>query len=181
MEFAIARRLSNRWQFNAAYTYTWKNIPLVPNVGGGNSPSFNTQDPNAELFPADNTTEWTTRVSGSYLFPYGIQVSGNLDSRSGAPLARTASFANGARVGTLTLRVEPIGSQYLPNINLLDLRVEKRFEVGAGKRLAAQLNIYNATNINVATARTVQSGSSYGLTTAIISPRIAEMSLRLTF
>jgi outer membrane receptor protein involved in Fe transport len=181
VEFAIAKRLSNRWQFNAAYTYTWKNIPLVPNVGGGNSPSFNTQDPNAQIFPADTTPEWTTRISGSYLFPYGLQVSGNLDSRSGAPLARTASFANGARVGTLTLRVEPIGSEYLPNINLLDLRVEKRIDVGKGKRLAVQLNIYNATNINVATAVTVQSGASYGLTTAIISPRIAELSLRFTF
>ncbi len=181
VEFAIAKRLSRRWQFNAAYTYTWKNIPLLPNVGGGNSPSFNTQDPNAEIFPTDTTSEWTTRVSGSYLLPFDIQVSGNLDSRSGAPLARTASFANGARVGTLTLRVEPIGSEYLPNINLLDLRVEKRIELGGGKRAAVQLNIYNATNINVATARTVQSGSSYGLTTAIISPRIAELSVRLTF
>ena len=78
---------------------------------------------------------------------------GNLDSRSGAPRARTASFANGARVGTLTLKVEPLGSEYLPNINLLDLRVEKRLPLGGQRKLALQLNLYNATNINVATAK----------------------------
>lgn len=67
------------------------------------------------------------------------------------------------------------------HINLLDLRVEKRLNVATGKTLALQLNIYNATNINVATARTQTSGASYGLTTAIISPRILEMTARLAF
>jgi hypothetical protein len=182
IEAAITKRLSHNWQFMASYSYTKKHIPLVTNAGGGNSPLFNTQDPNSEIFANDDTAEKTGRLSASYLFRWGILASMSFDSLSGAPLARTVSFANGARVGTITLRVEPIGSARLPTLNLMNLRAEKRLPLGAGsKQLSLQFNLYNATNISSATSITQTSGTSYGLITAIVPARIGEVVAKLTF
>jgi hypothetical protein len=46
------------------------------------------------------------------------------------------------------LRTEPIGARRLPNINLLHMRVEKSFRMAQGRRVALQVNVFNATNIN---------------------------------
>ena len=66
-EIALSRRLSNRWQFYASYSFTKKEVPFIPNTGGGSFLNINTFNPNSEINNDDNTTEWLGRVSGSYL------------------------------------------------------------------------------------------------------------------
>ncbi len=177
IELAASKGLADNWQFQASYTATKIHVPFVDNAG-----AFNTQDPNSEIFAADNTWEWQARASGSYLLPYGILVSGNFEHRSGNPYARTASFRNaGTRVGSLTLRVEPIGSQRLPNINMLHVRAEKQIALPNGQRVALGVNIFNALNTQVATAVTAQSGSSYGVVTGRIFPRNLEFQAQYRF
>ena len=176
IETAISKRLTDNWQLMVSYTATKKDIPLQPNAG-----TFNTQDPNAEINSADKTWEWMWRASGSYLLPYRIQLAANFESRSGAPLARTVSFANGARVGTLTLRVEPIGSIRLPTINMLNLRAEKAFPLGGSREALVRVNLYNALNTNVATALTVISGPNFGVVTSRVLPRIFDLQMQYRF
>jgi hypothetical protein len=77
--------------------------------------------------------------------------------------------------------VEPIGSLRLPNVNLLDLRVEKAFSIASTQKLTARLNIYNSLNANTVLVRTVRSGASYLRPTAIVSPRILEASVAYSF
>jgi len=181
IEAAMSRRLVGKWQMMASYSATKRNVPLPNNVGGGTSFGANTQDPNSEIFAADTRWEWLGRVSGSYLLPYGLQTSANFEHRSGTPWARTALFRGGATIPSITLNVEPIGSRRLPNINLLDLRLEKRLNLTAKQRLHLQLNVFNATNINAVTAVTQQSGPSFGLATAIVLPRIVAFSAHYIF
>jgi hypothetical protein len=176
VETAVSKRLSNNWQLMLSYTATKKNIPLQANAG-----TFNTQDPNAEINSADTTWESMWRASGSYVLPYHIQLAANFESRSGAPLARTVSFANGARVGTLTLRVEPIGSIRLPTINLLNVRAEKAFPLGGSQEALVRVNLYNALNTNVATAMTVISGPNFGVVTGRVLPRIFDIQMQYKF
>ena len=181
IEVAVARRLASRWQMMASYSATKRDVPLPNNVGGGTSFGANTQDPNAEIFTADRNWEWLGRASGSYLFPFGLLTSANFEHRSGAPWARTALFRGGATIPSITLNVEPIGTRRLPNINLLDFRFEKRFNLTPQQRLQLQVNIFNATNINDVTAVTQQSGPSFGLATAIVLPRIVAFSAHYIF
>ena len=103
---------------------------------------------------------------------YGLQTSANFEHRSGTPWARTALFRGGATIPSITLNVEPIGSRRLSNINLMDIRVEKRLNLMRGHQLQLQVNVFNATNINDVTSITQQSGPSFGLATAIVLPRI---------
>ena len=181
IEIAVAKRLANKWHLMSSYSATKRDVPLPNNVGGGTSFGANTQDPNAEIFTADRNWEWLGRVSGSYLFPYGLQTSANFEHRSGTPWARTALFRGGLTIPSITLNVEPIGSRRLPNINLLDLRVEKRLNLPRRQQLQLQMNVFNATNINSVTSITQQSGPSFGLATAIVLPRIVAFSAHYIF
>jgi hypothetical protein len=140
-----------------------------------------TYDPNAEIFAANNTWDRMTRVSGSYTFPLDVLVSANFDNRSNTAWARVVSFTGGTQIPSISLRVEPIGSQRLPSTNLLSLRVEKSFRLSKGQKITGRMNMYNALNTN--TTLTVQqlSGKTFGNSLSIAPPRIAEFAVAYTF
>jgi hypothetical protein len=175
MEFAVSKRLSHNWQFQGGYTATLVDIPLTPNAD-----IFNTQDPNAEIFARNKNWEWQARASGSYLFKYDVLVSVNYEHRSGDPWARTALLAGGSQIPDITLPVEEIGSQRLPNINLTSIRLEKRFSFH-GEQLQVRTNIFNVFNTNVATAVETLSGPGFGTVTENVLPRIINFELQYRF
>jgi outer membrane receptor protein involved in Fe transport len=166
-EVAISKRLSNNWQFQAAHTSTKRNVPLL-----ANEDEFNTLDPNAEIFPEDTTWEWLTRLSGSYLFPYGILASARFEHRSGAPWARTALLSGGEQIPDIEVRVEPWGTRRLDHINLLSVRGEKQFRVMNGHQLQLRASLNNILNTTVATSVVSLSGSSFGRLTGQVLPRV---------
>jgi hypothetical protein len=181
MEFQVARRYAQNWQFRASYSATKKNIPLSTNVGNNQTGFFNTQDPNAEIFAADNTWEWIFRAGGSYLLPYGILGSANFSHESGIPWARRVELTGGRQIPTLVVNVEPIGTRRLDNLNLLDMRAEKRIEVGSGQQLVVRLNMYNVLNNPTVLGVQMQSGPRFNQVTSIVSPRILEWGLSYVF
>ena len=61
-------------------------------------------------------------------------------------MGATVELTGGQQIPTLVVNVEPIGTRRLDNLNLLDIRGEKRFPVGGGHELAVRLNLYNALN-----------------------------------
>ena len=180
MEVAVAKRLSGGWMFMASFTATKKDIPLPVNVGGGNSPAFNTVDPNSEIFAADRTWEKGGRLSGSYMLPWDLLVSANYAYQSSDPNARTALFRGGTTIPSITLKVEPLRN-YLPSVSMLNSRVEKRLDLGRGQNVALRLNIYNTFNSNTVTTMVMQSGVNFGRATAILPPRLFELSAAYNF
>ena len=99
---------------------------------------------------------------------------------SGLPQARTVVVSR-PQSGTTTLRVDPLGTIRLPNINLTDFRVEKTFRVRNNTKVAARFNIYNLMNASTVWARVVQSGVSYLTPTSQLLPRIVSFSASFTF
>ncbi len=176
MEYAVSKRLSHNWQMQASYTATRRDIPLEANAD-----IWNTQDPNAEIFAENKNWEWQTRLTGSYLFQYGILASVNYEHRSGDPWARTALLSGGRQIPDITLRVEPIGTERLPHINLLSLRAEKRFSLPNQQQLQLRTNVFNVVNTQVATAVTSLSGPSFGVVTATVLPRIVNFEVQYRF
>ena len=70
---------------------------------------------------------------GSYNFPADVMLSANFEHQSGEVFARQVRFTGGETIPKIVLNVEPIGSQRLPNLNLLTFRVEKGTS-GCGRR-----------------------------------------------
>ena len=189
VEVAVSRRLVNRWMFMGSYSATKLNVPYVANTGGvtdftsggGLTVLLATHDPNAEIFAANKTWEWMARGSGAYLLPWEMQVSANFEHRSGDPWARQVSFTGGTTIPQIRLRVEPIGARRLPNLNILNMRVEKSARFFSGQKLAVQVNIYNVLNINDALGVTPLAGPNFLIPTAITPPRIAEVGFTYSF
>lgn len=173
-ELAVARRLANNWQFRASYSVTKIDEPFPTSY----ATAF--LDPNAEINEGNHTWEWGARASGSYLFPYGIQVASNFEHRSGDPLARTISISHRAVPGSV-LRVEPLGAQRLPNVNLMDIRFQKNVKMGRSSQIELRANVFNLLNTQVATAITTLSGPSYGLVSARVLPRIVSFEAQYRF
>ncbi len=181
-EVAMSKRLSNRWQFMASYSATKKHVPIIPNVGSSNGLSLYvaTDDPNAEINNSDNTWEWLGRSDGVYILPFDALVSFHFEHRSGEPQARTVLLRGGRTIPSITLRAEPLGAFRLPNINVLDFRLEKTVRLGS-RKLAGRVNVFNAMNINTVTGQIVQSGANFLSPTGIVTGRTIEFSGTYSF
>ncbi len=183
-EIAATRRLANRWSLQGSFSYTKLDDPLPPNTASGAVGAFeaNTKDPNAEIFAADNTSEWQGRISGSYMTPWwDIQLSANYQARSGGYYARTAVFRGGVTIPSITLRVEPRDAHQLPTVHLTDFRVEKRLRLGGANSMALRMNLFNMFNANTVTGVATASGSSFGRVTSILRGRLVEFNVLYDF
>jgi carboxypeptidase family protein len=182
IEVSAVKRLAQGWTMSASAARTKKHVPLGTDL----SLAIN---PNVEFLAADNTSDWTEKVSGTYDFPHGIMASATFENRSGAPGARQVLFSGGTTIPTFVLNVVPIGSVRLPSINLLNVQVEKRVRLG-NRTLALKLMVYNALNINTLTAWNLRAGPKYlwavaptgtGASPTIVGARIAQVGLAYTF
>jgi carboxypeptidase family protein len=172
VEVTGSKRLSNGWQMLASYSATRVNIPV---------PAESNINPNVDINNNNQTWEWLFRASSAYVFKYNVMLSANFEHRSGDVQARTVALSGGGTIPTITLNAEPIGSLRLPHLNTMDLRVSKRFDLGGGKRLEGQINLFNVANSNTTTARIVLSGANYLRPTAILPARIVDFNIAYSF
>jgi hypothetical protein len=172
IEVAATRRLSNRWQASASYSATRQNVPFTDGQA---------LNPNSEIFTAVNFWETTGKISGGYIFPFEIVASVGYERRSGAPQARQVQFTGGNTIRSIVVNVEELGTIHLPNTNLANIRLAKRFSFAKTHTLEARFDFFNITNSNVVTSRNLRAGSTYLFPTAIILPRILQIGASWKF
>jgi len=159
-EFIMFKRMSNNWQFNASVTYS----KSYGNVGSGGWDTTGAQgyftSPNSLINRWGRGT-WDRpliiKLTGTVLFPYGINVSAFYRHYTGAPFEREGrtslnrtltiffpATVNGfqPKTSTVTVMAEPHGSKRTKALDMIDLRAEKEFNVGFG-RLAVILDLFN--------------------------------------
>jgi hypothetical protein len=180
LDLQLVKRISQGWQFLASFSATKNDIPLVRAPSGNRFiPQWN---PNVDLNTSDHTWEWVGKLSGTYVLPADVSVSGNFIHERGAPEARQVLLRGGKTIPTQVVNAEPLGSLRLPPVNVLDFRLDKSFRIrGNNHRVALRLNLYNALNASTVLARTLRSGGSYLRPTSILRPRIAEIGATYTF
>jgi hypothetical protein len=145
LEITGTKRLSNRWQMLAGYTWSTNrqddaSIDTSPNL------LINTDGVITTAANADRPHQF--KLTGSYLLPYqDILLSANFRSQSGPPVTRQISqrLAVG---GNQTINLEPLGNSRLDRLNTIDLRVSKNFRLGGNRELAANFDLSNLTNAN---------------------------------
>jgi hypothetical protein len=143
IEIAGTKRMSNRWQMLAGYTYSQTRVEGV---------SVNVT-PNALLNVTGPVTGQTgdrphqLKLTGTYVLPwYGIGIAGNFNAQSGAAFTRQVSTAL-AVGGTATVNVEPLGSYRLDRRMNGDFRVFKSAQFGS-RSLDVSVDFNNVTNSN---------------------------------
>jgi len=159
LEITATKRMSNRWQMLAGYTYARSRVEglsvninpnTLINVTGplaGQNTNFNGQI-------GDRPHQF--KVTGTYVLPFfDIGLAANLNAQSGIPITRQVAVAQTVG-GVSTVNVEPLGSFRLPSRRVGDLRLFKTPRWGA-RELEVSVDFNNLTNNNVAwDARTLR-------------------------
>ena len=133
-----------------------------------------------EVGNLQQSTNWTVRTLGRYIFPYGVGVGANLRVQSGWPYARRiqTSLPN---AGTVFFFVEPIENNRSEVVPILDFRVDKAFRLAGRFQLTLMADLFNANNSNSVTNFLLTNGSNYNRIVATLDPRTFMLGARLTF
>jgi hypothetical protein len=157
IEITATKRMSNRWQMLAGYTFSRMRVSglsvninpnsllnvngmLTGQVGVNGTPTFGV---NGQL--TDRPHQF--KLTGTYVLPfYDISLAANLNSQSGIAVTRQVSTTLSVG-GTTTVNVEEPGSARLPVRTVLDLRASKAVRMGT-RELEGSVDFNNITNTN---------------------------------
>ena len=119
-----------------------------------------------------------------YGLPWNVTVSGNLQHQTGRPWARQIRV-NGLGYPTApTIYMESLdGNLRVPDLNLLDMRVQKSFQFQGSFKADAYVDFLNLTNADASenVGSRLGTSASYALPTSFILPRRAMIGLRFRF
>ena len=139
------------------------------------------------------TTGWTFKASGSYLFSRGVMVGFSYNAMKGEPYGRFftvteqyLTLADPNRTtplvqGNMTIVAEKAGTYYLPDINVIDLRVQKEFVIKGTQRLHLMLNLFNFADAKTVTGVYQSTGPCFGEPTNHLGGTVVRFSTRYTF
>ena len=178
IEGAFSHRYAQQWALQVSYTATkyhrW--IVSIP------------QSPNDDYFALDTSWRWSSKINGSYTLPHDVVVGAIIDVVNGPLGQRTYVFRAADPLGgpalkqqtTVTLRLEPFGSEQDSLVPSLNLRVGKKFKM-ARNSLEVSLDALNIGNSSAIRAATYISGPTYGTVTDILPPRQLRIGARFAF
>jgi hypothetical protein len=177
LELAVNRRFSGRWMMLSSFGYTWSDMRHT--AAAARTYSYRPSD---RLFGDDGyetSTPWNYKIIGRYTLPYEVGLSGSWKVQSGFNYGRTIAVPFPGD-GQRTVRVEPITANRYPNVQILDVRVDKGFSFGRYGKFTAMLDAFNLTNSGVVTsARTTV--VNYQEVLAILNPRVVRFGVRYDF
>jgi hypothetical protein len=177
-EVAVSKRLATNWSLNSSYTvnknHTW--VASIPT------------SPIDDYFPIDSTWNWAYKLSGNWNLPRDFVIGAIMEAFSGPKGTRTYVFRAPGEAGgpalvqqtTVTLRLEPIGSQREPAYAQINLRLGKKLRV-LNNEFLLSLDALNVANTNAVKAATYVSGPQFGRVTNAVPSRQLRVGAQLTF
>ena len=171
-EISGTKRTTSRWSTNASFSRTWADTDAI---GAG------TQTPNS-LIGVDGTrivsSNWQAKALTTFELPSGLRIISVVRHQAGTQYERR--FTTRLNYGNATIRAEENNSHRTPNVTIFDFRSEKAFRFG-NAAVTGFFDVYNLFNTNAEQALTTTSGSSFLRPTAITSPRIARLGVKLAW
>ena len=184
ISLGVNKRFRNNFFWNAYFDYQWRNEGRTP----GQSTSPLTTDPvgvgwtyQYGFIPLiQSVSNWQFKGAGRYVMPYDIGVAGTLRLVSGFPWSPLLSVGIG-NVGTQTIFLDNLNNRTSDNVSIVDLRVDKGFQLGDSAEIEFMFDLFNALNNASETNFIMSAGSRYRTTIEWIQGRTVGLSARLTF
>ena len=184
VEIGVTKRMSGHWQLTSGFDWTKRNLS-----------SLFSEDPNTVAWNSNNTqtTGWTFKASGSYVFKWGVMVGFAYNGMKGEPYGRfftvtqeSLTLADPNRTtplvqGNMTIVAEKAGTYYLPDIHLINIRAQKAFVIKDSLRLHVMFNVFNFTDAKTVTGVNQTTGPYFNQSTAKLSEAVVRLSTRFTF
>jgi hypothetical protein len=153
------------------------------------------EDPNTVAWNSTNmqTTGWTFKASGSYVFSRGVMVSLSYNAMKGEPYGRlftvTEQYLRLAdpnrttplRQGNMTILAENVGTYYLPSIHIINLRAQKQFVIRNTQQLHVMVNIFNLTGAETVTDVVETTSRFFRQPSTNINGSVVRFGARYTF
>jgi hypothetical protein len=183
VEFTVTKRPTKRWQGSASVFWV-KNHRWTTNTFNAPQDAYNA---------LDTTWFWSANFNVSYNLPRGILLAASMTAKQGATGSRSVLFgtvdpAGGtplSQLGTALINVTPYGSVLGPPLNVLNLRVQKWFNVVSEARIGLAFDVFNVLNSNAPNAYNLQSGPTYlyatGVNGGILPARVGRIGLSFKF
>ncbi len=199
-EISARKRMSNRWQMNASFTWNDRRLYNVTGSGvANNQPDFDLT--NANFVEGFNPQiRYLVKFSGAVQLPGGFTLAQNTNIQEGnnrvvtfnAPICRsggvtttgaTAPCLDGATNPTVGLRVEPTGETHLPALAMTDLSLSKQFRLARGRSVSVETTLFNLFNVNTIRGYSSNnlSNSTFTRVSQIVPPRVLRVFARLQF
>ena len=179
-EVKARRVLSRRWSLVAGFSHMWVREHASAYVGQAVRANIYPLTPNDLINTGEGGRHefrvWSARAHGTYEGPWGVRITPFLRHQSGQPFGRTFVVTD-LNLGPLRVLAEPIGTRRMDHITLVDLRVDKAFVLGAGRRIAGFVDVFNLLNANP--EQNVNWSSAVFQPLSIVPPRIARIGVRL--
>jgi carboxypeptidase family protein len=200
-EIAARKRMSNRWQMNASFTW---NDRRTYNRTNGTSAVNNQQTydmTNAwAVTDANAQNRYNVKFSGAVQLPGGFTLAQNTiiqegDARSitfTAPVCRfgglnAAGAATCLETGnnpTIAFRTEAAGTTHLPTTSLTDLALSKQFRLARGRAVTFEATLFNLFNVNTIrgySGSNMSQQANFVRVSSIVPPRVLRVFARVNF
>jgi len=179
------KKFSDKWQFLASFSFS--KTEGYQGVGS----EFITgifNNPNSDIY-SYGRNYWdrpvNIKMSGSYQFPWGINVGASIKHSSGQPGSRTHDTPELDYIDEVVVRVEELGSSRMDAVTIADLRVEKSFNLPSSGsfrgKLSFYLDVFNLLNANPTTNIGWNTADNLDRIYAILAPRILRLGVKFTF
>jgi hypothetical protein len=183
-ELGVTKRMSDQWQLISGFDWTKRDLS-----------SLFSEDPNTVAWNSNDTqtTGWTFKATGSYIFRRGITAGLSYRATKGEPYARFftvtpqyLTLADPNRTaplvqGNMTIIAEKAGTYYYPPRNQIDVRAQKAFVIKDTQKLYLMLNIFNLTDIKTVNVVYQTTGPAFNLPAATNGGTVVRLGMRYTF
>jgi hypothetical protein len=191
LEIAFNKRMGAKFFAQGSFDYQWRDELRSPDIDNvGTTSPLNTDpigvnyflNPNPAVPNRQQTTGYGFAMTGRYVFPADVGFSGNYRFQAGFPYSRIIPDATTTPTLNATpapFFVEDLKNNRSDNVHLLNIRVDKAFQVGRF-RLTGMFDIYNVINANPVTNFNLYNGG-FGDIIAVLDPRVAQVGFRVEF
>jgi hypothetical protein len=197
VEFLFNKRFSNRWQMLLSYVYA-KATGTIDNefghdLGMSGRDGLTTADPNYWINAEGHSTYDPThmlKIQGTYVLPFDISFNAYFRAITGNAWT-TRYRTDYLNQGRVTFYAEPRGSNHFDMASILDIRLEKTFNLAKRYRLGVILDAFNILNADTITNWASSIGYDYvpgdyastqgHVLYDIVTPRQFRVGIRLMF
>ncbi|OGD11040.1 MAG: hypothetical protein A2Y86_02770 [Candidatus Aminicenantes bacterium RBG_13_62_12] len=192
IQLVFSKRLSHKWMMDSSFTLSdWKDYFKGDYIDPQNIEYYD----GGVVAPASGgsgltgiyvNSRWQVKFSGLYQLPFGFNISGTLVAREGYIL-RTDVLRARPGIGNAAIFGSPdgggkFGDERLPNFWLLNVRLEKIFNLGERSYVALSADGFNLTNSSHALKQqTRMTAANFGEDMRILNPRVFRFGIRFSF
>lgn len=193
IELTMLKRYADRWMGSLSFAYNdavdhWGSPdayedPTCVSTQCVPSQQFAPESGGSGIDNVFTNAKWLVKGMGQYSLPlWSVNLAAFYQYRQGYPFPQavlTPSRAN--RAGTTLVLLERMGEVRLPNLYVVDFRVDRPFRFGT-TRLVPSIDIFNLTNVNTVLARRRnQTASNANQISGIVAPRVIRFGVRITW